>query len=350
MPTISIGGRAVGSGAPVYIIAELSANHAGDLGRAIAIVQAAADAGADAVKLQTYTADTMTFPGTSGPFVVSRGTLWEGRTLYDLYREASTPWEWHEPLRDAAAAAGIGFFSTAFDARAVDLLEHLDVPVHKVASFELTDLELVERVAATGKPLILSTGMATLSEIDEAVRVARNAGCVELALLRCNSSYPAPPEEMDLAAIPAMMNLWRAPVGLSDHTTSPAAAIAATALGATLLEKHLTLSRDDDSADAPFSVEPQELAETIRLVRDAQAAVGSVRFGPTEHEKSSLAFRRSIFAVADIEAGEPFTRENVRVIRPASGVSPAALPLVLGRRAAVKVPAGTPLAWEMVGG
>lgn len=345
---LMFGDRLVGPGTPVYVVAELSANHGGDLQRAIAIVHAAAEAGADAVKLQTFTPDAMAYPGDHPSLVAGEGTPWAGRRLHDLYAEACTPWAWHEPLRDAAFGAGIGFFSTAFDTAGVAFLEELDVPVHKVASFELTDLALVERVAATGKPVVLSTGMATATEIDEAVRVARAAGCAGLVLLRCNSAYPAPVGEMDLATIPAMAERWDVAVGLSDHTTGPAAAVAAVALGACFVEKHLTLARSDGGPDAGFSLEPAELAETVRLVRQAEAVVGAVRYGPTEAERPSLAFRRSVYVVADIANGEAFTSDNVRVLRPAAGVPPADLAAVLGRRAATDIPAGTPLGWDMI--
>jgi N-acetylneuraminate synthase len=316
-------------------VAELSANHGGDLGRAVAIVHAAAEVGADAVKLQTFTPDAMAFDGDHPSLVVGEGTPWSGRRLHELYAEACTPWEWHEPLRDAAAEAGIGLFSTAFDAAGVELLEGLGAPVHKVASFELTDL---------------STGMATATEIDDAVRAARSAGDGGLMLLRCNSAYPAPVGEMDLATVPAMAERWDVAVGLSDHTASPVAAVAAVALGACFLEKHLTLSRANGGPDASFSLEPAELAETVRLVREAEAARGEVRFGPTEAERASLPYRRSVYAVADIAAGERFTADNVRVLRPAAGLPPAELATVLARRAARPITAGTPLSWELVEG
>lgn len=345
-PEVRIGDRVLTQHGPVYVIAEISANHGGDLGRAIEIVHAAADAGADAVKLQTYTAETMTIHSNEPPFIVKGSTPWTGRNLYELYQEAFTPWEWHGPLKDAATEAGIDLFSTAFDASAVDYLEDLGVLVHKIASFEITDLALVERAAGTGKPLIISTGMATADEIDDAVRVARSAGADGVVLLRCNSAYPAPPEDMDLATIPHMAERWSAPVGLSDHTLGPAAAVVATAFGACALEKHITLRRDDGGPDSMFSLEPDELRETVRLVRDAREAVGGVRLHPTEREQSSLAFRRSVFVVRDIAAGEVLTRENVRVIRPADGLPPSALSEVIGRVAARDLTVGTPLAWE----
>jgi len=346
---VRVGDRQIEQHGAVYVVAELSANHGRDLGRAIEIVHAVADAGADAVKLQTYTADTMTLRSEAAPFVVGPDSPWAGRRLHDLYDEAHTPWEWHGPLRDAAVDAGIDLFSSAFDATSVAFLEELGVPVHKIASFELTDLALVECAAATGKPLILSTGMAVASEIDAAVRVARAAGDGGVVLLRCTSSYPAPPSAMDLATIPHMAAAWSAPVGLSDHTQSAAAAVAATALGASVLEKHVTLRRADGGPDAHFSLEPAELRQTVALVREAQEAIGRVRYGATDAERPSLAFRRSLFVAAPIAAGEAFTTENVRVVRPADGLPPSSLALVLGRRATEALAPGTPLTWEHVG-
>ena len=346
---VSFGDRLVGPGHAVYFVAELSANHRGDLGRAVELVHAAAESGADAVKLQTFSPDGMAFEGSHPSLIVGEGTPWAGRRLHDLYVEALTPWSWHAPLRDAAVAAGIGWFSTAFDAAGVAFLEELETPVHKIASFELTDLALVERAAGTGKPLVLSTGMATEVEIDQAVDVARGAGSGGLLLLRCNSAYPAPVAEMDLAALPAMADRCDVAVGLSDHTTTPIAAVVAVALGACMVEKHLTLDRSLGGPDAPFSLEPDELADTVRLVREAESSIGEVRFGPSEAELGSLPYRRSIYAVADIPAGAPFTGDNVRVLRPAAGLPPAELGSVLGRPALVAIPAGTPLSRSMVG-
>lgn len=348
MTDLTIDGRRIAADDPPYVIAEMSANHLRDLDRAKALVRAAKEAGADAVKVQTFTPDTLTIDADADAFRIERGTLWDGRTLYDLYREAAMPWEWHAPLFELGAAVGITVFSTAYDASAVDFLESLGVPAYKVASFEVVDLELVERVAATGKPVILSTGMATVEEIDDAVRVARAAGAAELALLRCNSAYPALPEEMDLATIPAMAERWEVPVGLSDHTTRIATAAAAVALGARIVEKHFTLLRDDGGPDAAFSLEPDELHALVDAVREAAVAVGSVRFGPTPREEASIMFRRSLFAVADIEQGETLTRDNVRSIRPGKGLPPKHLGDVLAMRARVRIPRGTPLAWDLL--
>ena len=282
--------------------------------------------------------------------MVGGGTLWDGRTLYDLYREAQTPWEWHAGLQAEAAAAGIDFFSSPFDLSAVQFLDDLDVPVLKIASFELVDHALIRAAAGTGRPIIMSTGLAAVEEIDEAVVVGRDAGASGIALLRCNSAYPAPAAEMDLRTIPDMAARWDVPVGLSDHTLGAAAAITAVALGACVVEKHITLSRSEPTADAAFSLEPDEFRVMVDSVREAESALGSVRYGPSEREKASLAFRRSLFVVADVEAGETFTAENVRSIRPGHGLAPRHLEAVLGRRAATRVERGTPLTWDLVEG
>jgi pseudaminic acid synthase len=345
---VMLGGRPVGPGHPVYVIAEISANHHQELERAQALVRAAAEAGADAVKLQTYTPDTLTIDCDAEPFRITGGTLWDGRTLYDLYAEAYTPWEWHEPLVAEARDAGMDCLSTPFDAEAVRLLDELGLPALKIASFELVDLELIATAAATGRPLIMSTGMAGVAEIDAAVATARASGDGGVVLLRCNSAYPAPPAEMDLRTIPDMVRRWDCPVGLSDHTLGTAAAVAAVALGACVVEKHVTLSRAEPGPDSAFSLEPAELASLVRDLRAAEAALGGVRYGPTERERPSLAFRRSIFVVEDVAEGEPFTRTNVRVIRPGHGLAPAHLPTVLGASAAGPIRRGTPLAWDLV--
>ena len=347
--TFSIGNHLVGAGHPAYIVAELSANHGHSLERAIAIVEAAHAAGADAIKLQTYTADIMTLALDTAPFRVGSGTLWEGRSLHGLYQEAYTPWEWHAPLQQRAHELGIEFFSTAFDATSATFLEELEVPVHKVASFELTDLALVERVAGAGKPLILSTGMASLSEIEAAVQVARGAGAPSLLLLKCTSAYPAPPEEMNLRTIPHLSQAFGVPVGLSDHTQGTAVPVAAVAVGACLIEKHLTLRRSDGGPDSAFSLEPPEFAAMVGAVRTAEAALGSVSYTVTEREAASRVFRRSLFVVEAVKQGEVFTSENVRSIRPGYGLPPAELMGVLGRHAARDLEKGTPLEWEMVG-
>lgn len=343
-----IGGRPVGPGHPVYVIAELSANHGHDLGTALAIVEAAAEAGADAVKLQTYTADTMTIDSDAPPFRIGDGTLWAGRNLYELYEEAATPWEWHEALQARASDLGLDLFSTPFDPSAVDFLRDLGTPAMKIASFELVDLDLIRAAAGTGQPLIISTGMATEAEIDDAVSAATGAGATGVILLRCNSSYPAPVEEMDLRAIPAMAERWGVPVGFSDHTLGTTAATVAVTLGACVIEKHLTLRRADGGPDAAFSLEPGEFTAMVEAVREAEASLGAVRFGPSEHERHSLAFRRSLFVVADVAAGQRLTRDDVRAIRPGDGLPPKHLDEVVGRAAAGPIARGTPLRWDLL--
>lgn len=350
MTGITIQRRRIGPSEPTYIIAELSANHHGQYERAERIVRAASEAGADAVKLQTYTAETMTIDCDAAPFRIGPGTIWEGRLLHELYGEAHTPWDWHEPLMKLARELGITMFSTPFDETAVELLEGLDVPAYKIASFELVHLSLIRRVAATGRPMILSTGMGTREEIDEAVAAAREAGCDQLALLRCNSAYPAPPDAMDLRTIPAMAERYDVPVGLSDHTLGITAATAAAALGACIIEKHLTLSRDEPGPDSVFSLEPDEMKAMVTAVRETEATLGAVRYGPSAAEQPSTVFRRSVFVVSDVSAGDRFTEQNLRVIRPGAGLHPRHLPEVLGRRATRDLPRGTPLCWDHVDG
>jgi len=342
-----IGERSIGGNQPVYVIAELSANHKQDFEKAKRIVRAAKEAGADAVKLQTYTPDTMTVESKRQCFVVGGGTLWDGRTLYELYGEAHTPWEWQPRLKDFAAELGLGLFSSAFDPSAVDFLEVMGVPVHKIASPELVDLPLIQKMARTGKPLILSTGMASLEEIEEAIGAARGAGASQVALLRCTSSYPACAEEMNLRSIPDLMQRFGLPVGLSDHTPGIAVSVAAVTLGASLIEKHLTLSRADGGPDAAFSMEPEEFASLVAAVRSAEKSLGKVQYGPTLHERRTLPFRRSLFVVRDMKKGEMFTVENVRSIRPADGLHPKHLPEVVGRHAARDIERGTPISWEL---
>ncbi len=331
-----------------YVIAELSANHNRDIDAAIELVHAARDAGADAVKVQTYTPDTITLKSDRDPFRIAGGTLWDGKLLWDLYKEAYMPWEWQPRLKEEAERLGLHFFSTPFDFTAVDFLEELEVPAYKIASFELVDLPLIRKVAATGKPLILSTGMATVSEIEEAVAVARDAGAEQIALLRTNSAYPAPPDEMDLRTIPHMAEMFGVPVGLSDHTLGIAVPVAAVAMGAALIEKHLTLSRSVPGPDSAFSLEPQEFKEMVEAVRTAERALGGVRYGPTPKEQASRVFRRSLFVVKDVRAGEPLTPENVRSIRPAHGLHTRHYDEVLGKRARVDIAAGTPLSWDLI--
>lgn len=345
-PFLEIAGRRIGPGEPTYIVAEMSANHGQDFDRAASILRAAKEAGADAVKLQTYTADTLTIDNDGPSFRIGEGTLWEGRTLYDLYGEAYTPWDWQPKLKRLADDLGIDFFSTPFDPTAVDFLEEMDVPAHKIASFEIVDLALVRRIAQTGKPIIMSTGMATLGEIEDAVTTVRSAGRGGLALLQCTSAYPAPPEEMNLHTLPHLREAFSVVTGLSDHTLGIAVPVAAVALGASIVEKHFTLSRSEPGPDSAFSLEPQEFADMVAAIRTAEKAVGRVHYGVGERESASRLFRRSLFVVRDVRAGEPFTAENIRSIRPGNGLAPKFLPQVLGRRAAVDLTRGTPLAWE----
>jgi N-acetylneuraminate synthase len=325
----------------------MSANHAHDFNHALRIVEAAAEAGADAIKLQTYTADTLTIPCSNEYFQI-RGTQWNGRTLYDLYQEAHTPWEWHSPLKDAAERLGLHFFSTPFDRSAIDFLDALNVPAFKIASFELIDISLLREVARRGKPIIASTGMATLEEITEAVDVVRTAGGRQLALLKCTSGYPARPDEMHLRTIPDLAGRFDLPVGLSDHTLGTAVPVAAVSVGASIIEKHLTLSRAEGGPDAAFSLEPEEFAAMVDAVRTAELALGEVHYGVSPAEASSRVFRRSLFVVKDVRGGEPFTDVNVRSIRPGHGLHPRHLDDVLTRRASRDISRGTPLAWEMV--
>jgi pseudaminic acid synthase len=345
---ITIGKRRVGAGNPVYVIAEISANHHQDFDEAVKIIHVAKDAGADAIKLQTYTADTITIASDRPEFRVGGGTLWDGRTLHDLYREAFTPWEWQPRLKQIANDAGLDLFSSPFNDSAVDFLQQMDVPAYKVASFELVDLGLIRKIASTGKPIILSTGMATSAEIEEAMATARSAASTEIALLKCSSAYPAPPEEMNLRTIPELSRRFDVPVGLSDHTMGIAAPVAAVALGASIIEKHITLSRSAPGPDSAFSLEPHEFKAMVDAVRIAERALGKVHFGPVGKESASLAFRRSLFAVRDIREGEAFTAENVRSIRPGHGLHTRHLPEIFGRHAARDVTRGTPLSWDLV--
>ncbi len=331
--SVSIAGRMIGPGCPVYIIAELSANHAQQFDQAICLVRAAKEAGADAVKLQTYTADTMTIRSDRPEFLIVGGTLWDGRTLYDLYGEAHTPWEWQPRLKAVANELGLDLFSTPFDPTAVDFLERMDVPAYKVASFEVVDLPLIEKIARTGKPIIMSTGMATLAEIAEAVEAVRRVSDAGLALLKCTSAYPAPPDEMNLRTIPHLAEAFGVPTGLSDHTLGIAVPVAAVALGACIIEKHFTLSRAEPGPDSAFSLEPHEFRAMVEGVRTAEKALGTVHYGLSGRDEASRVFRRSLYAVRDIRSGEPLTEANVRSIRPGHGLPPKYLPNVLGRRA-----------------
>lgn len=344
----SIGGRAIGPSHPSFIIAELSGNHGGKLSRALELIAAAKEAGADAVKLQTYTADTITLRCDDERFRIGAGTIWEGRQLHDLYAEASTPWKWHKELFAEAAKYDLTCFSSPFDPTAVDFLESLNCPAYKIASFELVDLPLIRKAASTGKPLIMSTGMATLSEIHEAVGAARDGGSGGLVLLKCTSGYPAPPESMNLRTIPALAAEFSVPVGLSDHTMGISAPVTAVALGASIIEKHLILDRAEGGPDSTFSLNVDEFRSMVRAVREAEAALGSVRFEPGPAEMASRKFRRSLFVVEDIAQGEIFTTRNVRSIRPSDGLPPKYLGDILGARAVESLSRGTPLAWQHV--
>ena len=347
--SIAIGSRHIGSGEPVYIIAEMSANHSQNFDQAVKIIEAAKEAGADAVKLQTYTPDTMTIDCDNEYFQI-KGTLWAGRKLYDLYGEAYMPWDWQPKLKRLANELGLDLFSTAYDETAVDFLEAMGVPVYKIASFENVDLPLLRRIAHTGKPIIMSTGMATLAEMDEAVRTIQEAGGNQLALLKCTSAYPAPPEEMNLRTIPHLAEAFYVPVGLSDHTLGIAVPVAAVALGACIVEKHFTLSRDIPSPDSAFSLEPHEFKAMVDAIRVAEKALGEVHYEVGEREAKSRVFRRSLFVVKDMKAGEVFTKENVRSIRPGYGLPPKFLAEVLGRKAAQDISCGTPLEWKLISG
>lgn len=338
----------VGNGHPVYVIAELSANHNQKFDQAVRIIEEAKRAGADAIKLQTYTADTITMKSDKSYFRVGGGTLWDGRFLHDLYNEAYTPWEWQPRLKKVADDLGLDLFSSPFDPSAVDFLEKMNVPAYKVASFELVDIPLIQKMAATGKPLIMSTGMATEEEIEEAVQAARHAGATQIALLKCASAYPAAPEEMNLRTIPELSRRFGVIAGLSDHTMGVAVPVAAVALGARIIEKHITLSRSDPGPDSAFSLEPDEFKAMVDGVRVTEKSLGTVHFGCSPKEANGRTFRRSLFVVQDIKAGEPFTSENVRSIRPAHGLHTRHLGEVLGKRAATDIERGTPLSWDLI--
>lgn len=344
MKQIKIAGRVIGDNCKPYIIAEMSGNHNGDINRAKELISAAKIAGADAVKLQTYTADTITIDHSGPEFFVSSG-LWAGKTLYELYAEASTPWGWHAELFQYAKDLGITIFSSPFDSTAVDFLESLNTPAYKIASFELIDLALVRKVASTGKPLILSTGNASLAEIQEAVDAARESGATELVLLHCTSGYPTPPEEANIATMASLSSNFDCIVGLSDHTMGVGVSIAAVTLGAAVIEKHFTLARSDGGPDSAFSLEKDELAELVSSCRDAHTCIGKVNYVSTASELKTKVHRRSLYVVKDICAGEMLTAENIRSIRPGAGLKPKYYEEILGRKAAVDLPRGTPLFW-----
>lgn len=346
---ISIEGRDISVESKPFIIAEMSGNHNQSLARALEIVDVAAASGAHALKLQTYTADTMTIDISEREFFIEDpNSLWKGRSLYDLYKEAHTPWEWHKPIFDRCREKGMICFSTPFDDTSVDFLESLDVPCYKIASFENTDLPLIRKVAATGKPMIISTGMATVAELDETVRAAREAGCNDLILLKCTSTYPSTPENTNILTIPHLRELFNCEVGLSDHSMGVGVSVAAVALGASVIEKHFTLRRADGGVDSTFSLEPEEMRNLVVETERAWQALGQISYGPTEKEKKSLVFRRSLYVVQDMKAGDVFTAQNVRAIRPGYGLSPKYLDTILGLKAAVDVKKGTPVNWELV--
>ncbi len=347
--TITIAGRSIGRSHQPFIIAEMSGNHNQSLDRALAIVEAAAKTGAHALKLQTYTADTMTLDLGEGEFFIDDpNSLWRGTSLHKLYQEAYTPWEWHAPIFERARSLGMIPFSTPFDATAVDFLEQLGVPCYKIASFENTDLPLIRKVAATGKPMIISTGMATVANIDEAVRAAREGGCRDLVLLKCTSTYPAAPSDTNLLTIPHMRALFDCEVGLSDHTFGIGASVGSVALGATVIEKHFTLARADGGVNSTFSMEPDEMAALVIETERAWLALGDVFYGLTEKEKNSLVFRRSVYVTEDLAAGDVLTESNLRIIRPGFGLAPKYFESLIGKRVGRAVRRGTPMNWDLL--
>ena len=344
---INIGKRRIGTCCPAYLIAEMSANHNQDFNQAVKIIHAAKKAGADAVKLQTYTPDTITLDCKNDYFCI-KGTIWEGKNLYELYGEAYTPWEWQPRLKKIANDLGMDLFSTPFDHNAVDFLEKMDVPVYKVASFELVDIPLLRKIAQTGKPIIMSTGMATLAEIDEAVSAIREEGGNQLALLKCTSAYPASPDEMNLRTIPHMAGAFDVPTGLSDHTLDIAVPVAAVALGACIIEKHFTLSRANSGPDSTFSLEPHEFKGMVEAIRTTEKALGKVSYDITEEQKTNQVYRRSLFAVKNIKTGEEFTEDNIRSIRPGYGLHTRYLGEIVGRCAKKDIEYGTPITWDLI--
>lgn len=346
---INIAGRKIGLDQPPFVIAEMSGNHNQSLERALEIVEAAARTGAHALKIQTYTPDTMTLDLDEREFRISdKNSLWHGNSLYKLYGEASTPWEWHQAIFDRARKLGMIPFSTPFDGTSVDFLEGLNVPCYKIASFENTDLPLIRKVAATGKPMIISTGMASIAEIDEMVRAAREAGCKELVLLKCTSTYPATPENTNLLTIPHLQAMFNCEVGLSDHTMGIGVSVASVALGASVIEKHFTLSRADGGVDSAFSMEPEEMSSLVIESERAWRGLGAISYGPTEAEKKSLQYRRSLYLVEDIAAGEVLTENNLRAIRPGLGLAPKYFKILLGKTITRDTKRGTALTWDLL--
>ena len=350
MSEIVISGRKIGSHCPPFIIAEMSGNHNQSLERAMEIVESAAKAGADAIKLQTFTADTITLDIHEDEFYIKDpNSLWTGKSLYRLYQQAYTPWEWHKPILDRCKELGIIGFSTPFDETAVDFLESLDVPCYKIASFENIHIPLIRKVASTGKPMIISTGMATVVELDETVRTARECGCKDIILLKCTSTYPATPENTNINTIPHMRELFNLQVGISDHTPGIGVAIASVALGATVIEKHFTLSRADGGVDSAFSLEPGEMHSLVIESKRAWQALGNISYSPTQKEKASIQYRRSLYVTEDMKAGSIFTSENLKVIRPGFGLPPKYYNIFLGKRVNKNVKKGTPVSWELLG-
>ena len=345
---MKIGNREIGAQAPAYIIAEMSANHAGSIENAKKIIHAAKEAGADCVKIQTYKADTITIDCDKPYFQIGEGT-WNGENLYRLYQKAYTPWEWQEELKKEAESIGLDFFSTPFDKTSVDFLEEIGVGFYKIASFEIVDIPLIKYVASKGKPIIMSTGMSTIGEIEDAVNAVRSQGNDQLALLRCASAYPAITDEMNLMTMKNMAEVFHVPVGLSDHSMGSVGAVAAVALGANIIEKHFCLDRAIENPDSSFSMNPEEFAQMVRDVRQAEKAIGKVSYGATEQEKSNVTFRRSIFCVKDIKKGEKLTEENVRVIRPGHGMKPKFYEEILGQVALQNIERGTPMSWGLIG-
>lgn len=345
---MKIGNREIGGNSPTYIIAEMSANHAGSLERAKEIIRAAKDAGADCIKIQTYTPDTITIDCDKHYFHIDNGT-WEGENLYQLYGKAYTPWEWHKELKEEADKVGIDFFSTPFDNTAVDLLEEIGVDFYKIASFELVDLPLIQYVASKGKPIIMSTGMATLAEISEAVETIRATGNQQIALLKCASAYPAITDEMNLKTMQNMAETFGVPTGLSDHSMGSVGAVTAVALGAKIIEKHFCISREIDNPDASFSMDVEEFSQMVKDIRQAEKAIGVVSYGATSQEEGNVVFRRSVFAIADIKKGDVLTEENIRIIRPGYGMAPKYYPLALGQTALCDIERGEPIQLEMFG-
>ena len=350
MSFIQISNRKIGTNYPPFVIAEMSGNHNQSLSRALEIVEAAAKSGAHALKIQTYTPDTMTLDLKEREFFIQdSNSLWQGKSLYSLYGEAYTPWEWHEAIFDKAKSLGMIAFSTPFDDTSVEFLESLNAPCYKIASFENTDLPLIRKVAATGKPLIISTGMASLAELDETVKAAKDAGCNQLILLKCTSTYPASPENTNICTIPHMRDMFNCQIGLSDHTMGIGVSIASVALGATVIEKHFTLNRDEGGVDSTFSMEPHEFSNLVLESERAWLALGKINYGTTEAESKSLQFRRSLYIIQDLNAGDKLTVENLRAIRPGLGLPPKYIDLLMGKKVAKSVPRGTPLSWDLIG-